>query len=309
MILYIAKRIAGMIPILWIITTCAFFLMRFAPGGPFDSEKPIDAVVLKNLEAKYHFDKPLLDQYVTYLGNVIQGDFGPSFKYKDQTVNDIIAASFPISVELGCYALLFAVLFGIFLGCIAAYRRNSWVDWLLSSISIFGMSIPNMVLGPVLVVVVSIKFGWLPTSGWHGPSSKILPSLTLGLTYFAIIMRLMRAGLLDVLSTDYIRTARSKGLRTRTILFHHALRGSLIPVISFLGPAVAFVITGSVVVEQIFHIPGMGRYFVSGALNRDYTTVLGVTILLSALVLVMNLVVDVLYHILDPRIRMEKPKA
>jgi oligopeptide transport system permease protein len=294
-----------MIPVLWVIVTLSFLIMRFTPGGPFDSEKPVSEAVRKNIEAKYQLHLPLWKQYVNYLGDMVRMDFGPSFKHKDFTVNQIILRSFPVSIELGIYSMLISVLIGVVLGIWSALHRNRWPDYLSTGISVVGLSVPNMVIGPLLVIVFSLYLKIFPTSGWDSASSKILPSITLALSQLAVISRLMRSGLLEVITKDFIRTARAKGLKEKTIVFKHAMRAAILPVVSYLGPAIAFVITGSVVVEMIFDIPGMGRYFITSALNRDYTVVLGVTIVLSGLVLVMNLWVDLVYMWMDPRVRGE----
>ena len=309
MLTFFIKRLLGMIPILWVIITASFFVMRLTPGGPFDAEKAVSKEIRKNLEAKYKMNLPLWQQYFSYLVDVAQGDLGPSFQNKDYTVNEIIAQTLPVSLELGWYAMIFATATGIFLGILAALYRNRFPDYLTSGISIAGLSIPSMVLGPVCVIIFAIYWHVLPTSGWDSWQTKILPTFTLGLAQLAIISRLMRAGMLDVLSQGFIRTARSKGLKERVVIWRHCLRAAILPVMSYLGPAIAFVVTGSVVVEQIFSIPGMGRYFVISALNRDYTVVLGVSIVLSAFVLFLNLWVDMMYFWLDPRIRMGKKHA
>jgi oligopeptide transport system permease protein len=295
-----------MIPILWVIITVSFFVMRLTPGGPFDAEKPVPIEIKRNLEAKYNMHLPLWHQYLLYLKDIVQGDLGPSFQNKDYTVNDIIASTLPTSLELGFYAILFASIFGILLGILAALNRNRFPDYFMSGISVLGLSVPNMVLGPILVMVFAITFDWLPTSGWDQPSTKILPSFTLGMAQLAVISRLMRSGMIDVLSKPFIRTAQSKGLKNRVVIARHCLRAAILPVVSYMGPAIAFVVTGSVVIEQIFAIPGMGRYFVISALNRDYTVVLGVSIVLSAFILFLNLFVDMVYFWLDPRMRESK---
>lgn len=305
MFLFFTKRVLGMIPILWVIITLSFFVMRLTPGGPFDAEKPVPEEIRHNLEAKYKMNLPLWQQYLYYLWDIARGDLGPSFQNKDYTVNEIIASTLPVSLELGLYAMIFATLMGVLLGILSALFRNRFPDYITSGISVIGLSVPNMVLGPILVMLFALGLHWLPTSGWDSFSQKILPSFTLGLAQLAVISRLMRSGMIDVISKGYVRTARSKGLKEHVVVFRHCLRAAILPVVSYLGPAIAFVITGSVVIEQIFAIPGMGRYFVISALNRDYTVVLGVSIVLSAFVLFLNLCVDMVYFWLDPRIRME----
>lgn len=303
MLTFFIKRLLGMIPILWVIITTSFFVMRLTPGGPFDADKAVSKEIRRNLDAKYKLNLPLWQQYLSYLADVTRGDLGPSFQNKDYTVNEIIAETLPISLELGLYAMIFATVAGVLLGILAALYRNRFPDYLTSGISIMGLSIPSMVLGPICVIIFALYLHVLPTSGWDSWKTKLLPTFTLGLAQLAIISRLMRSGMLDVLSKGFIRTARSKGLKERIIIWRHCLRAAILPVVSYLGPAIAFVVTGSVVVEQIFSIPGMGRYFVISALNRDYTVVLGVSIVLSAFVLLLNLWVDMMYFWLDPRIR------
>lgn len=302
---YLLGRLAVMVPVFFVVVTTVFFLIRFAPGGPFDSEKKVPPQILKNLQAKYHMDEPLYLQFYRYLNDLAHFDLGPSFKHANRTVNEIIAQSFPVSLELGLTALLWAVLIGITAGGLAATRPNSLLDYVPMSISILGICLPTFVIGPVLVLVFGLWLGWLPVAGWNSWADRILPSLTLGFAYAAYVSRLTRGGLMEIRTQDFIRTARAKGLSEGSILVKHALRGGLLPVVSFLGPALAGIISGSLVTEMIFNIPGLGRFFIESALNRDYTVVMGTSLLYFALIFLCNFLVDVAYAILDPRVRYE----
>jgi oligopeptide transport system permease protein len=293
-----------MVPTLWAIATLTFFMMRLAPGGPFQSEREIPAAARQALEARYGLDRPLLEQYGRFLGNAVRLDFGPSYKYPTQQVREIIASSFPVSLELGLWALLLALAAGVPLGVIAANRQNSATDYLTMSATLLGVSIPNFVLGPLLVLLFSLTFYWLPPALWLGPESRILPVVTLSAIYLAYIARLTRGGMLETLRQDYIRTARAKGLPERRVIFGHALKLGILPVVSYLGPAVARIVTGSIVIEQIFAVPGLGRQLVAGAFNRDYTLVLGIVVFYAGFLMVLNLVVDVAYSFLDPRVEL-----
>ena len=292
-----------MIPILWIIVTIVFFLIRLAPGGPFDSERMVSEEILNNLNAYYHLDEPLYRQYFHYLGALVQGDLGPSFKNANYSVNELIWLGFPVSLELGIYALAIALILGIGAGVAASRAPNTWRDHAPMSLAMAGICIPAFVLGPLLVLVFSLKLGWLPVAGWEGAASKILPSITLGAAYAAYIARLTRGGMLEMLTEDFIRTARAKGLTEGRIVLHHALRGGIQPVVSFLGPAAAGLLSGSFVVETIFQTPGLGRFFVQAAFNRDYTMILGTVLFYAVLILVFNLATDILQVWLDPRLR------
>ena len=303
MVSFLLRRVAGLIPVLWIIVTIAFFLMRLAPGGPFDLEKQVPPEVKQALEAKYHLDESLPRQYVRYLGMLLSGDLGPSFKYKNRSVNELIALGFPVSLQLGLVALVFAMTLGLGAGLLASIRQNRWQDHASMSVAMLGVSIPNFVLGPILIFIFGIELMWLPVARFESPAHLILPGITLGAIYAAYIARLTRAGMLEVIRQDYVRTARAKGLSERLVILRHAVRGGLLPVISYLGPAMAGLFTGSLVVERIFNIPGMGRYFVDAALNRDYTLALGVVVVDAVFLLSANLLVDVVYALLDPRIR------
>lgn len=302
MLRYALLRTLSMIPVLWVIVTASFFLMRAAPGGPFDKDRVVPLEVRANIERKYHLDEPLSKQYLRYMNDLLHFDLGPSFKYQDRTVNDIIKVHTPVSLLLGVMALLFALAIGIPAGCVAALRQNTAGDYAAMSFAMIGVSIPNFVMSAILVVVFSLKLHWFKVSGWGEWRAMVLPVITLGFYYSAFIARLSRAGLLEVIRQDYIRTARAKGLKESAVLFRHALKGGLLPVVSYLGPATAAILTGSLVVEKIFGIPGIGSEFVTSALNRDYTTVLGTVILYSVILVFFNLVVDILYAFLDPRI-------
>lgn len=302
---YLLGRLAVMVPVFFVVVTVVFFMIRFAPGGPFDSEKKVPPQILKNLQAKYHMDEPLIQQYFRYLNDLAHFDLGPSFKHANRTVNEIIADSFPVSMELGLTALFWALIIGVTAGGLAAVKPNSLLDYVPMSISILGICLPTFVIGPVLVLVFGLWLGWLPVAGWNSWHDRILPSLTLGFAYAAYISRLTRGGLMEIRTQDFIRTARAKGLSEPMIVVKHALRGGLLPVVSFLGPALAGIISGSLVTEMIFNIPGLGRFFIESALNRDYTVVMGTSLLYFALIFVCNFMVDVAYAVLDPRVRYE----
>jgi oligopeptide transport system permease protein len=291
---------------MFIIITLSFFMMRLAPGGPFSSEKEVPQAVLDNLLKKYHMDESLPRQYLRFLGDVLRGDLGPSFTSKDFTVNALIAASLPNSIILGLSALGFALVAGITVGIISAIRQNSALDYGAMSIAITGISVPMFVAGPVFMLVFAVILKWLPTSGWitgrNGMKTLIMPALTLSMPYFAYIARLSRASIIEALRSDYIRTAKAKGLSMPVIMFKHVLKGALLPVVSYLGPACAGIVTGSVVVESIFVVPGLGTFFVRSALNRDYTLIMGTIIVYSLILVLMNFFVDIIYGFLDPRI-------
>ncbi|WP_028487551.1 oligopeptide ABC transporter permease OppB [Thiothrix lacustris] len=306
MLQYVVKRLLGALPTLLVIITLAFFLIRMAPGGPFDRERAIPPEIAANIERAYHLDQPLVVQYGYYLLNVVQGDFGPSFKYKDHTVSSLIAQGFPVSLQLGLFAMLLALLVGIPAGMLAALHQNRPLDHAVMAVAMTGITIPNFVMAPLLALVFGVFLHWLPVAGWDaGWKSAVLPVIALALPQIAYAARMMRASMLETLSSPHIRTAFAKGLPMRLILWRHVLKGALLPVISWLGPATAAIITGSVVIEQIFGIPGIGRHFVQGALNRDYTLVMGVVVFYGALIILMNLLVDVIYGLIDPRVRYE----
>ena len=303
MVSFILRRVAGFIPVLFVIVSLSFFIMRLAPGGPFDQDRALPEQVRANIEARYHLDEPLWTQYFRYLGDVTRGDFGPSFRYPDRSVNELLGLGFPVSLLLGSCAMTVALLAGGTAGLLAGVRRNSFVDYLTMSLALGGIAVPNFVLGPILMLVFALGLGWLPVAGWGTWRHLILPSVTLGAFYAAYVARLTRAGMLEVIGQDFIRTARAKGLREAAVVLRHALPSAILPVVTYLGPASAAVLTGSVVIETIFSIPGIGRYFVGGALNRDYTLVLGTVVSYSVLLLTLNLAVDVLYAWLDPRVQ------
>ncbi|HSK38804.1 MAG TPA: oligopeptide ABC transporter permease OppB [Arenibaculum sp.] len=305
MLTYAVRRLFGAIPTLFLIITIAFFMIRLAPGGPFDTERALPAEIEANLMRAYHLDQPLPVQYVNYLGGILSGDFGPSFRYKDFSVNELIWGGFPTSFRIGGLAILAAALIGTGLGAFAALRRNSWLDHTVMAGAMTGITIPNFVVAPALSLIFGVYLGWLPVAGSGTWSHLLLPVVALALPQIAYIARLTRAGTIEVLRSNFIRTARAKGLPDRVLLTRHALKGALLPVISYLGPATAGIVTGSVVIEQIFQLPGIGRYFVQGALNRDYTLVMGVVIFYGMLIIVFNLIVDLLYGVLDPRVRFD----
>jgi oligopeptide transport system permease protein len=305
MLRYIVRRLLQTIPVLFVIITATFFMVRFVPGGPFTAEKAIPPEILRNLEAHYGLDQPLWKQYLTYLNSIAHGDLGPSFKYSNRSVNEIIAEKLPVSLELGSWALLIALGLGLPLGIVAAMRRNTMLDYICSAIGMIGICVPVFVGGPLLALFFGIYLHWFNVSGWYDLPDRVLPALTLGMAYAAYIMRLTRGGMLEVLSQDFVRTARAKGASELRIIFRHALRGGLLPVIAFLGPAIAGILTGSFVIETIFQIPGLGREFVNSAFNRDYTLVLGTVILYAALIIVLNLVADVAQVWLNPKLKFE----
>ena len=305
MIRFILRRILQTIPVLWAVATLTFFMLRLAPGGPFADERAVSPEVQKALEAHYGLDKPLIAQYGEYLFNLIQGDLGPSFKYPGRTVNEIIQIKFPKSMELGIYSMSIALVFGLTLGVIASLKPNSFLDYVPSSLSMVGICLPTFVLGPLLVLVFALKLKWFPYPGWDGPAYKLLPSATLGFFYAAYIARLTRGGIREVLIQDYIRTARAKGAAAHTVILRHALRGGILPVVSFMGPAFAGLVAGSFVIETIFNIPGLGKDFVTSAFNRDYTMVLGLVVFFAALIVVFNTIVDVVQVWLNPKLKLE----
>ncbi|MDA8651244.1 ABC transporter permease subunit [Porticoccaceae bacterium] len=306
MIRFALSRLLQAIPVLLVVITATFFLVHSAPGGPFSADKAVPPEVIKALEAQYKLDQPVWQQYIGYLGDVVRGDFGPSFKYSGRTVNELIAAGLPATAELAFYAMLIAVGIGVLAGVTASLKPNTAQDYIPMSAAMIGICMPSFLLGPLLVLVFGIYLDWLPISGWGDiPGDKILPSITLGTGYAAYIARLSRGGMLEVLSQDYIRTARAKGLSETLVITKHALRGGLIPVVAFLGPAFAGLLGGSFVVETIFQIPGLGRFYVQAAFNRDYTLILGMTVFFSTLIIVFNLLSDMLAIWLNPKLRHE----
>jgi len=300
---FILGRILQAIPTLFIIAALTFFMTRMAPGGPFDSEKPIDEEIKKRIEAHYGLNEPLHEQFLLYIGNLLQGDLGPSFKYVGWEVSELIAQAFPVSAQLGLCSLAIALALGLPAGIVAALRKNSPWDYVPMSIAMLGICLPTFVLGPALILLFSTKLGWFSPMGWYSWTDIVLPSLTLGLFYAAYIARLTRAGMLETLSQDYVRTARAKGAPPFQVVTKHALRGGLLPVVTFLGPAFAGLISGSFIIESIFFIPGLGRFFVTAAFNRDYTMVLGTVLFYATLIILLNLLVDVIQAALDPKAR------
>ncbi|MGC9450990.1 MAG: ABC transporter permease [Oceanipulchritudo sp.] len=301
---FIARRILQAVVVLFVIITVTFFMVRFAPGDPFSAERKMPEHIKERLMEHYGLNDPILVQYGNYLGGLLQGDLGPSFT-ETRSVNQILSASFPVSLELGSWALLIALGIGLPVGITAAVFRNTLADYIPMSMAMIGICLPTFVLGPILALVFGVWLGWFNVSGWFIPADRVLPALTIGLVYAAIIARITRGGMLEMLSQDFIRTARAKGVPFLRIIFFHTLKGGLLPVISFLGPALAGIISGSFVVETIFQIPGMGREFVSSAFDRDYTLVLGTVILYAVLITTANLLVDVVQVILNPRLRFE----
>lgn len=304
MLRYVLTRLLGALPTLFVILTVAFFMIRLAPGGPFDRDRPLDPSVKANIEKAYHLDEPLIMQYGRYVGGVLRGDFGPSFKYRDYTVTDLIFQGFPYSMTLGVIAMAVALIFGGIAGIIAALRQNSRIDFFVMALAMTGITIPNFVVAPVMVLIFAVTLHMLPaggtTSGW---TSYILPIIALALPPAASIARLTRGSMIEVLRSNFIRTARAKGMPSWIVLTRHCLKPGLLPVVSYLGPAIANIITGSVVIEQIFGLPGIGRYFIQGALNRDYLLVMGIVVFYGSLIILLNLLVDLAYGFLDPRVR------
>ncbi|MEY3260154.1 MAG: oligopeptide transporter permease OppB [Pseudomonadota bacterium] len=301
---FLLRRLMVAVPTLFLVVTAAFFMMRAAPGNPFDSDRKLPPEVERSIMAKYGMDRPLGEQYVAYVGNVLQGDLGPSLKYKDKSVAELISEGLPTSAVIGLSALTLACLVGIGLGIIAALRQNQMIDNVTMAIAVLGVCIPTFVTAPLLVLVFAAKLGWLPTAGLNGIRSLILPVAVLALPQIAIISRLTRAGMIEVLRSNYIRTARAKGLSEVRIVLRHGLRAAILPLVSYLGPACAGLLTGSLVIEKIFSLPGLGKSFVIGALQRDYTVVMGVVIVYAGLILLLNLLADIAYAMLDPRVRL-----
>jgi len=302
---YSLKRLLSALPTLFIMIAVAFFMIRVAPGGPFDTEKNLPPEIEANLLKAYNLDKPVHEQFWDYLTNLSKGDFGPSFQYKDYTVTELIQTGFPVSIKLGLSAMLLALFFGVLAGTIAAVKQNSTTDHATMFLAMTGISIPNFVMAPILILVFAVLLKWLPAGGWNGGALKnmVLPVIALALPQIAYISRLTRGSMVEVLRSNFIRTARAKGLSESAVIFKHALKPALLPVVSYLGPATAAILTGSVVIEQIFGVPGLGRYFVQGALNRDYTLVVGVIVFYGALIIVFNFLVDLIYGLLDPKVR------
>jgi oligopeptide transport system permease protein len=304
MLSFVFRRFLTAIPTLFVVVTFSFFLMRIAPGGPFDLEQPLEAKIMENLQKAYGLDRPLWEQYLRYLGNLIRGDLGPSFYIRDFSVAEILMQGLPVSITLGSLAILIALVFGTVFGTIAGLRQNRPTDYAVVGFATAGVTIPNFVVAPLFQIVFGLMLAWLPVGGWNDGAVRniILPVIVLALPQIAVVARMTRASMIEALRSDHIRTLRSLGLGTRVIVLH-ALRGAILPVVSYLGPTAAALLTGSVVVETIFGLPGIGRYFVEGALNRDYTLVMGTVVVVAIFVLFFNLLVDILYALLDPRVR------
>jgi oligopeptide transport system permease protein len=305
MLRFIARRLLETIPVLLIIATVTFFLMKSAPGGPFDTEKATTPEIKKQLEAHYGLSLPLWRQYLDYMGNLLQGDLGPSFKYAGWSVTELIAGAFPVSLELGCYALAVALTIGFIAGFIAALRPNTMTDYVPMSLATLGICLPTFVMGPLLILLFGITLGWFNTSGWFFMQDRVLPALTLGGYYAAYTSRIARTGMIEILSQDFIRTARAKGATEWRVVFKHALKGAIQPVVTLTAPVTAHMVTGSFVVEKIFDIPGLGRFFVTAAFNRDLTLVIGLVLFYAALIVMLNLLADVVLVWLNPRLRFD----
>ncbi len=305
MLKFIAKRMLEAIPTLLVLVTISFFLMRFAPGSPFSSERAVPPQVLANINAEYGLDKPISVQYFTYLKNILHGDFGPSFKYKDFSVNELVGKALPVSAKIGATAFVFTIILGVAIGTIAALKQNTWLDYSLMATTMLGIVIPSFVFAPVLIFIFAINLEWLPAGGWNDGSFKYmaLPVLGMSLLYIATFARITRGSMIETLNSNFIRTAKAKGLNYSYIVIRHALKPALLPVVSYMGPAFVGIITGSVVIETIFGLPGIGKLFVNAAFNRDYSLVLGITILIGFLFILFNMIVDILLAYIDPKIR------
>jgi oligopeptide transport system permease protein len=302
MLSYALRRLVGAVPTFFVIVAASFFLIRLAPGGPFDQARRLPPAIEANLQRAYHLDEPILQQFARYLGGLLRGDFGPSFKYHDFTVTELIWGGLPASLTLGFGAMTIASLAGISIGLAAALKRNSRLDHVVMAAAMTGIIVPSFVVAPLLSLLFGIYLGLLPVGGWRSAASAVLPIVTLALPQIATIARLARASAIETLGSPFVRTARAKGLPETQVMIRHVLKPALLPVLSYLGPATAGILTGSVVIEQIFGIPGVGRYFVQASLNRDYTLVMGVVVLYASLIILFNLAVDLLYRVLDPRL-------
>ena len=305
MLRYALKRILGAIPTLLLVIAIAFLMVHAAPGGPFDSERALAPAIEQNIERYYHLDESLAEQFCRYLRGLWRGDLGPSYRLRDYTVAEIIADALPLSMRLGALAIVVALVVGVAAGVLAALRKNTLIDRLVTGFAMIGISVPIFVIAPVMVLVFAVMLNWLPASysGGGGVTRLVMPVIALALPQVAYIARLTRASMINMMSSDFVRTAKAQGLSTISIVRYHAFKPAMLPLLSYMGPAIAGVLTGSVVVEQVFGIPGVGQFFVRGALNRDYTLVLGITVFYAALVILLNLIVDILYGFLDPRIR------
>lgn len=305
MLRYALMRVVGAIPTLFLVVLVAFMMVRAAPGGPFDTDRVLPVEVAANIERAYHLDEPLPQQFRRYLTGILRGDFGPSFRYSDYTVAELVRGALPVSVRLGVMAMLLALCVGMSAGLLAALRRNTLTDRIVSAIAMTGVSVPVIVIAPLLVLFFAVQLGWLP-AGWsssRGASRWVMPIIALALPQIAFIARITRSSMIEVLESEFIRTARAQGLATATIIRYHAMKPALMPLLSYLGPAIAGIVTGAIVVEQIFGIPGLGKLFIQGAQNRDYTLVLGLVILYATVIILLNLIVDLFYGVLDPRVR------
>lgn len=302
---FIIRRLLVAVPTVLALITVSFVLMHAAPGGPFTNERNVPEAVMENIEAKYNLDKPLWQQYFIYVGNVAQGDLGPSFRYKDFTVNELIESSFPRSAYIGAWSFLFVVVFGVGLGVIAALKQNRWPDYTVMTAAMTGVVFPNFVMAPLLVLLFAVTLRWLPAGGWEGGQVEyiVMPIIAMATSYIAQVARITRSSMIETLRSPFIRTARAKGIPRHKIVLRHALKPALIPVVSYLGPAFVGIITGSVIIDQVFSTGGIGQHFVNGAINRDYSLILGVTILVGILTILFNAAVDILYTWLDPRVR------
>ena len=303
MISYVVRRILWIIPVLFVVSVLAFTLMHLVPGGPWDREKRLPAAVVTRLNAEYGLDQPLVVQYITWATDFVTGDLGPSYRYQDRRVNDIVADGLPVTVQLGVMAFILAVLVGIPLGIFAALGHNRWPDYLSTSVSIIGIATPSFVLAILLIVFFSVGLGWFPTGGWKGPDTWVLPTVALAGFPIAVIARYTRASMLEVTRKDYVRTAHSKGLQQGSVVSRHMIRNALIPVVTILGPTLAFLVTGSFIIERIFNIPGVGQFYLNAITTRDYSLLMAMTVLYAFAVAFLNVVVDVLYAYIDPRIR------
>jgi oligopeptide transport system permease protein len=303
MLTYIARRVLWLIPVLFVVSALTFTLMHMVPGGPFDREKALRGTAIERLNAKYGLDKPIPEQYVKWVAGLMTLDLGPSYRYENRTVNDMIGEGLPKTLQLGVMAFVLAVALGIPLGIVAALGHNRWPDYLSTTISMVGIATPSFVLAILLVVVFYVNLDWFPNKGWKGPDTWILPMIALAGYQVAVIARYTRASMLEVTRRDYIRTAHSKGIRNRAVVLRHMIRNALIPVVTILGPILAFLITGSFIIEYYFAIPGAGRLYVQSIQGRDYAVIMAATVLYAATIAIMNLVVDVLYAYIDPRIR------
>ena len=302
---FIIRRLLVAVPTVLALITVSFVLMHAAPGGPFTNERDVPEAVMENIEAKYNLDKPLWQQYFIYVGNVARGDLGPSFRYKDFTVNELIESSFPRSAYIGAWSFLFVVIFGVGLGVLAALKQNRWPDYTVMTAAMTGVVFPNFVMAPLLVLLFAVTLRWLPAGGWEGGQLEyiVMPIIAMATSYIAQVARITRSSMIETLRSPFIRTARAKGIPRHKIVLRHALKPALIPVVSYLGPAFVGIITGSVIIDQVFSTGGIGQHFVNGAINRDYSLILGITILVGILTIVFNAVVDILYTWLDPRVR------